>query len=159
MAATRYLAHERGDAFDSAFLTRAADGHLATIDLLRTYRGLTNDDDIRAFIDGTLPTLQEHHRRAEALLAAARDERQFVRGTEPSATKKAKGKSASSETEVREADKPEAGLDKQEEVERDLEQRGKRQRDPAERIDRESEEIERAGRPPNDPVPIDPKGP
>lgn len=137
MTAAMDLAHEKGDAFDGAYLTRTADEHLAAIHLMRTYWGRTNDDDIRAFIDRTLPTLQRHHRIAEELLAKTREERQFVRGTEAAAKRKGTiGTSASSKTtEVRPFDKPEEGPDKQEDLKRKIEERFEPQRDPIDRVD------------------------
>ena len=110
--------------FDRRFLAQTADAHLAAIDLMRTYRGKTNDDDIRAFIDENLPAVQEHHRVAEALLASASADRQNVRGTEPvdkaKKKKSKKGKSGSTVEEKRGDDEPEDGTDKQEQVEEDI---------------------------------------
>lgn len=140
MTMTMDLAHEKGADFDRKFLNHMADGHLAAIDLLRTYRGTTNDDDIRALIDETLPLLQEHHRIAEALLSANRSDRQNVRGTDPvekKSDKKVK-KDGSASTKAREKkawDKPEDGVDKQEEIEQDIEE-FEPETDVVDRIDR-----------------------
>ena len=122
MTSAMDLGHQTGAEFDRRFLAQTADAHLAAIDLMRSYRGKTNDDDIRAFIDENIPAVQEHHRVAEALIAATNPDRQNVRGTEPGdkdkKTKKSKkGKSGSTVTEKRDFDKPEDGTDKQEQIE------------------------------------------
>lgn len=125
MTSAMDLGHLSGAEFDRRFLAQTADAHLAAIDLMRSYRGKTNDDDIRAFIDENLPAVQEHHRVAEALLASTRSDRQNVRGTEPAdkekkAKKSKKGKSGSTVEEKRDDDEPEDGTDKQEQVEEDI---------------------------------------
>jgi putative membrane protein len=112
------LVHEDTDTFDQEFLTHMADGHLAAIDLLRSYRGKTKDADVRAFIDETLPVLQDHHEVATTLLERARNERQDVKGKDEK-----KGAPSTQPREVPRTDKPEEGVDRQEGIEEDIERR------------------------------------
>lgn len=144
------LVHEKGAEFDRQFLTHMADGHLAAIDLMRTYRAKTTDPDIRAFIDKGLSSLQEHHRVAESLLLANRGDRQDVRGVDEPVVdagvtgddkqdkkkKKVKGGSSSSKSKkVKHHDEPESGTEKQEEVEQEIEERFEPQDHPIEDVD------------------------
>ena len=118
------LAHANGAAFDREFLNHMAQGHKEAIDLLKSFREKTHDEEIRFFIDETLPVFQEHQRTANKLLDKLGNERQDVKGLDDGdVEEKLKGVKGGTPKTRKQKDLPEEGSDQQEDLETDIEQR------------------------------------
>lgn len=118
------LAHERGAGFDREFLDHMASGHRDAVAFLNAYREKTQDPDIRAFIDETLPVIKEHQRTANVLLDRKNGDRQDVKGFDDVDVEKAAGSKAKGSNKKKERKhKDQRETDQQEEIETDIEQR------------------------------------
>jgi putative membrane protein len=60
-----------GPEFDRAFAMQMISDHTKVIELVEGARKETGDDDLRAFYDELLPTLQAHKRTAQDIVAAS----------------------------------------------------------------------------------------
>jgi putative membrane protein len=64
------LQSKQGAAFDAAYLAAMKKDHVTTIGLLQVANGPTfGDTDLKAFASTTLPVVEQHHKRIEAVEA------------------------------------------------------------------------------------------
>lgn len=118
------LVHETGPRFDRQFLEHMAQGHKEAIELLKSYRAKTHDEEIRFFIDETLPVIEEHQRIANKLLDKLSGERQDVKGLDDGdVEEKLKGVKGGTPKSRKQKDQPEDGTEEQEDIETDIERR------------------------------------
>jgi putative membrane protein len=61
------LAKKTGKDFDKAFMDAMVNDHEKTVDLFKTASSKSNDADVKAFADNTLPKLQMHLDSAKAI--------------------------------------------------------------------------------------------
>jgi putative membrane protein len=69
-AKTMILQLREGESFDKAYANNQVQAHQETIELFRNYVRHGDDQDIKAFAEETLPTLEEHLQQAKKLAAA-----------------------------------------------------------------------------------------